>query len=101
LRNPIHIIYICTSGSHLKSLESKETWLCSSLKKAGVFACGSRTGRLNVAVTKAHLWTRSVDFHITKDRQYEILKYLSNWDSQSAFLLRTGSIKGFSLISVR
>ena len=92
LRNPIRTIYLCTSDSHLKSLESKETCLCSSLKIARGFACGSRTGRLNVAVTKAHLWTRSVDILITKDRSYEILKYLSNQDSQNTFLLRTGSI---------
>jgi len=81
LRNPIRIIYFYTSGSHLKSLESKETCLCSSLKKAGRFACGSRTGRLNIAVSKAHFWTRSVDILITKDREYEILKYLGKWDS--------------------
>ena len=92
LRNPIRTIYLCTSDSHLKSLESKETCLCSSLKIARGFACGSRTGRLNVAVTKAHLWSRSVDILITKDRSYEILKYLSNRDSQNTFLLRTGSI---------
>jgi len=93
---------LCTSGSHLKSLESKETCLCSSLKIAEGFACGSRTGRLNIVVTKAHLWTRSMDILITKDRKYEKLKYLCNWDSQSTFLLRTGSIKRvFFLISVR
>jgi len=92
LKNPIHIIYLYTSGSHLKSLESKEPCLCSSLKIAGRFACCSRTGRLNIAVTKAHFWTRSVDIRITKGRMYEILKYFRNWDSQSTFLLRTGSI---------
>ena len=32
LRNPIHVIYLYTSGSHLNSLESKETCLCSALK---------------------------------------------------------------------
>jgi hypothetical protein len=44
LRNPINIIYMCTSGPHLQSLESKETYFCSSLKMAGGFACGRRTG---------------------------------------------------------
>ena len=98
LRNPIHIIYLCTSGSHLKSLESKESSLCSSLKIAEGFAYGSRTGRLSIVVTKTHLWTRSVDILITKDRQYEIFKmsqqlgqaeYLSsgNWKYNKSFFI--------------
>jgi hypothetical protein len=58
---------------------------------AGEFACCITTGRLNIAVTKAHLWTRSVNILITKDRHNEILKYLSNWDSQITSILRTGS----------